>query len=350
MDLWNRQSIEPQEVLRWGADDRVPWRERLHSPRTLMQLAVLAGLFVCTLLVIQVPQPRLPVHKGQTAVNPILSRVYFEEENPELTGVVQALVGHQQVPRLYKPNDAPATALKEQLRTLIDEAAKATEAKPVPEAVRKAWPVDDATFAALVAAVKKAAAEKAAPEKTAPEEPGAEKAPAEKAAAAKDKDAAEPVKNAVTAAVEAIAQPQTLPIMADDEDKNLRGWLQRIEELQNKLPARLFQKDDPLLKEPAPIVGLLLPQSKEGEYQPLPMEKILRQSQVAEIQQWVAALAGPTLVGAFGEPGAKALEALLAARIGPTLVLRPDAKPRSAARPPPRPSNPSATGTSPTPP
>ena len=75
MDLWNRFRGGPQEVLRWGTEDRVPWRERLRSPRTLMQLGIVAGLLLVTLLVIQLPQPRPAVSKGDKAANPFLSRV-----------------------------------------------------------------------------------------------------------------------------------------------------------------------------------------------------------------------------------------------------------------------------------
>jgi cyclic-di-AMP phosphodiesterase PgpH len=323
MEWWKRHRVGPQQVLRWGTEDVLPWRERLRSPRTLSQLAIVGGLFLCLLLVIELPHPRLPVHKGEKAINPILSRVHFEEENPDLTAVVQGLGGLQAVPRLYKPNESQVAALGDRLKALIDDVAKAPDLGQVPAAARKAWPVE--VNEAMFAAIKKAVAEKAAPTKTGDEGPAAEKPATEKSADGKNppEKTEDPVAAAHTALSEAlstITQPQNLPILSDEEAKNADSRLKRIEELQNKLPARLFPKDHPLWHEPASVIGLLLPQTKEGEYQPLAIEKVLKQRQAAEIREKISELIGPTLAGLFGADGAKTVETALAAGVGPTLL------------------------------
>jgi cyclic-di-AMP phosphodiesterase PgpH len=288
MDLWNRFRGDPQDVLRWGTENRIPWRERLRSPRTLMQLGVLAGLVLATLLVIHLPQPRLSARKGDR--NPILSRVYFENENPDQTAAVRRLKGMVQVPPLYTPDDLKATALATGLQGLLDEIAKAPDAERVPADIRKEWGLTQPMFEAARAAFG---------EKN-------ENLPAVKERAAK--------------AIGALGHGTGILILANEDYQRSAARPDRIRELQNKLPARVLEKDDPLMKEPTAVIDILLPQSKDGLGQTVSLRSVLPQRETALVETEVSQRIGKTMTDLFGEAGGAAVVTSVASRLGPTLV------------------------------
>jgi putative nucleotidyltransferase with HDIG domain len=298
MKLWHRQRMGPQQVFRLGGDDALPWRERLRSPRTLAQLAILGGLFLCALLIIQLPQPRLPVRKGEKAINPILSRVAFEYTNDDVTRAVRRLAGLVQVPGLYTPDDRPVTALRDGLLAAV---AAAPTLDPASETLHKDWGLDAATLAAL----KKTLAEK-------PESPAA-------------------VRDAVIAAFAPLADPRNLPIIRNEDFQRIERNLSEIEADRGRLPAEVSARLGSQFTDAAARTVLVLPAGEPPltlddlallakPDHTLSMDFVCTPGQADRVAARIERCLRPALGPVFGEAGVTALSAALAARLGTTLV------------------------------
>ena len=309
MKLWHRQRMGPQQVLRPHADDSLPWRERLRSPRTLSQLAIVGGLFLLALLIIEVPRPRLPVRKGETAVNPILSRVPFDYVDNDVTRSASKLIQLVRVPGLYTPDDRPVTALRDGLAAWLAEVAKAPALEQVPEATQKewrtAWGLDAPMFAALKAALAAAPSEEAS-----------------KLAA---------VQEAVKQAFVPLADPRRLPIIDEKDYRQTVQWLTDIESRRKQLSADVVKKLGPDLESQAATTIVVLPPGDEDltldilddllkSDRAIPQTRLCRPGQTDAIEARMERDLEPALAPVFGDPGVKALATAMAARLGPTLV------------------------------
>jgi len=288
MNLWNRKRTEPQHVQRLPAEDAAPWRERWRSPRARSQLGALALLVVGALLVVQLPQPRLPVHKGEPATHPILARVDFNYVDDGVTATVRSLEGWLRVPGVYRPDARPVAALRESLSSLVGEIAKAQTLEQVPEAVRTEWKVTPEMFGLL----RKPLAEK----------------PENLAAA----------QQAVTKALESLAAPLDVPIASDEDYQRAVARLERIRELRDKLPAGLPPEVAPV-QEPA-VAQISVLTAEDAPPVRIDLKDVCTPSQADRVERRIERLIEAPLGPIFGDKGVALLAAAMAPRLGPTLA------------------------------
>jgi hypothetical protein len=308
MKLWHRQRMGPQQVLRRHAEDGgLDWRDQLRSPRTLSQLAIVGGLFLVTFLVIQLPQAHLPVRKGETAVNPILSRVQFDYVDADVTRSVRQLVKLLRVPGLYTPDARPVTALRDGLAALVAEVAKAPALEQVPEALRKEWGLDAAMFGAVKAALK-----------TPPEEEAQRLAD---------------VQNAVRQAFAPLADPRQLPIIEEKDYRQTVQWMTDVESRRKQLPADVVKRLGSQLEGDAAGVIVALPPSEQPPTlddldallksdRAIPLGRVCTYNPAdpIQIQARTERLLDAALLPIFGDAGTKTVAAAIATRLGPTLA------------------------------
>ena len=114
------------------------WFDRLKSPQTLKQLAILVGFFVAVMLIVQLPRQPLPVRRGETITHPITARVDFEYVDEKATSAAQELAADR-VPGVYRPTEQPITALRENLLALVDAVREAASVEDLDEARQSVW-------------------------------------------------------------------------------------------------------------------------------------------------------------------------------------------------------------------
>jgi len=288
MNLWNRKRTEPQHVQRLPAEETMPWRERLGSPRVLSQLGALGLLLVGAMLVVQLPQPRLAVHKGETATHPILSRVDFTYVDDGVTATVRSLEGWLRVPGVYRPEVRQVAALRDGLASLVGEIAKAPTLKEVPEAVSADWKVTPEMFDLL----KKPLADK--PETLAS------------------------AQQAIAKALESLAAPFEVPIVSDEDYQRAVVRLERIRELRDKLPAGLPPEVAPV-QEPA-VAQISVLTAEDATPASINLKDVCTPSQTDRVERRIERVIEAPLGPIFGDKGVAVLAAALAPRVSPTLA------------------------------
>ena len=208
MKLWNRKAAPTQPSGAALFDQPPTWLRKLTSPDVRPRVAILVGLLVATLLIVQLPRTPLPVREGERTTHPILARVDFSYVDHEVTTKVRNLAALVRVPSLYDPDPRQVVALKDGLVALTTAAAKAAAPEQVPEAIRKEWALTPETFAALKAALGEKSENLAAVQET------------------------------ITKAMATLAEPANLPIVsAEGYQRSVR--LTAIKELRDQLPAGL---------------------------------------------------------------------------------------------------------------
>ena len=279
---WKR--AKPRRVERLHGEGEAPWHAHLGDRRVLTQLGILAGLFAAALAIVQVPRAPLAVHKGMRLAHPILARVDFEYTDEKLTADVRDLASRR-IGGVYKPELKGAEALRLGLRALVAKVSEAASLEDVPAAMRTEWHLDAALFAAL----KK-------PLGLEPEQMAAARAAVEKAMAL-------------------LAQPMQLPILSteDYEREVLRS--KEMRDAIAKLPAGLSPE---VLQPPQESEEAIRIETPAGD-QTLPRLAIYQHPD--SIQARIARLIGDPLEPLFGAKAVAALGAVMAKRIGPTLVL-----------------------------
>ena len=287
MALGRRQEGGSANRSRGRGGGEAGWARLLRSPHALKQSAVLAAFFAAAMLIIQVPQRPLPVHKGETAEYPILARVDFDYLDQPATDGARDLAACR-TSGVYRPTAQPIVTLKEDLLALVDAVRGAATLDDVPEAVRTSWNLDADTFEVV---------------KKSPGQDGAN-LPA--------------VQQAIASAAEALAQPLNLPILseADHQRESDRGKDSR--DLYAKLPAGLLPPDlKPLLGHELTIAVVLA----EGERE-LALQSVLTQAQVGTgiIRDRIAPLIEQPLGQVFGSKAVRRLASAMVAKVGPTLA------------------------------
>jgi len=286
MAFWNRKRLRPRYVERVTLERPQPWTSYLRSRRGIWQLVVLASLAAALLVIVQGPRPPLPYQKGVPVTHPILARVDFEYVDRDVTREVRELRALFQVPGKYDVDAKQVVALREKLTQLIDEAAKAPTLQQLPETSRTAWGLTPETFDLLKKAIGDQASNLAS------------------------------VQDAVTKATAALADPQNLPIVSEEDYRRAAVRISQIQDLRGKLPAGLPPGTVPVLEEPTATITALATAGTVA----IPLRSVITQTQTDSIQARIERLIEPALRPIFGEKGAAALAGALAQQIGPTLV------------------------------
>jgi cyclic-di-AMP phosphodiesterase PgpH len=290
MVMWYKRRTRPWRVERLTVEGDIPWYEQLRSPRVLWQVGTLGVLALATLLIAQLPQPPLPYRKNEPTAHPILARVEFGYVDREVTGQVRELTALQTVPDMYVPDARQATVLRDKLLALVADIAKAESPDKAPEASLTAWKITP-TSTATFAAVKKALGDQAA------------NLPA--------------VQETITKAMANIADPMKLAIVREEDYRRANTRIELIQDLRTKLPAGRKPDAGPLASEPVTAeVAIGLP---EGD-KPLPLRRILTQTQTDSIQACIRQLIDDPLSPIFGEKGVGDISTVLASQVGLTLV------------------------------
>jgi hypothetical protein len=186
MKFWTRKENPAQPSGHPIFDLPPTWFQTLTSPDVLPRVAILLGLLVAALLIVQLPRTPLPVRKGERTTHPILARVEFSYVDQDVTTTVRNLAALVRVPSVYDSEPRQVAAMKDSLVALAAAAAKAAALEQLPEAVQKEWKITPETFAAL----KVALGEKS------------ENLPA--------------VQETLTKAMTTLAEPTNLPIVSDE--------------------------------------------------------------------------------------------------------------------------------------
>jgi len=287
MAFWNRKepnSPPPEPAA--GLHLLPPWREALRRPKALARLGVAAGLVLATLLVVELPQPPLPVRKGQPATHPILARADFHYVDKEATANVRALAGMVRVPGLYTADVRQVLVLRDSLLGLVADIAKAPAPEQVPAAARNEWKPAPEVFAAVKKALGDQNQNLAALQET------------------------------IAKAFAAMAEPLDLPVVREDDYQRAARRLAEIRELRNRLPAG-YKPDAAAIPDESPgIILVILP---DGD-RPVPLRSLLMQGQTEAIQARIERLAGEALAPIFTPAGAAGIAATIAPRLGPTLI------------------------------
>ena len=286
MKPWKSKDSDSRTPDPFRPQGEAPWYDRFRSPRVMWQTTMLAALTLAALLIIQVPQPPLPVQQGIAAPHPILARVDFDYVDPGVTATVQSLVSLQRVPGIYSPDARQAAALRDGLLAIIGEVAKAAAPQDVPEALRNEWKVTPEMFAA----VKKAVGD--TPETLAA------------------------VQDAVTKAMGPLAEPAELPIAREEDYERAVRRMTDIKDLRNKLPAGLSPEVAPILDEASPVIVVAQPQ---GDLK-IAIRDVATVSQADRVQMQIERILDGPFTPIFGGEGVASLAAVMASRIGPTLV------------------------------
>lgn len=286
MALWNRKRSRPRRVDRLHAEGELPWYGRLKSSQVRWQLTILLAFLAGMLLIVEMPEPPLAFLKGERTVHPILSRVDFEYIDHQVTNDVRELTALLRVPGLYSPDARQAIALRESLLALVGDIAKAKTLEEVPAASRDAWKVSAEMFAAVKAALGEARVNLAT------------------------------VKESVTKATAALAEPLSLAIVREEDYQRASARIARLRDLRKKLPAGLSPDTAPILEEPTARIVVQLP---EGD-QELSLEKVTTATQTDRIQSRIERLVDPQLQPIFRGPGVGLLAVTMAPQVGPTLV------------------------------
>jgi cyclic-di-AMP phosphodiesterase PgpH len=299
MELWHHHEAQPQQVVRLGTEETVPWHERLRSPRTLAQLGILGGLFLVALLIIQWPSSHLAVRKGEKTVNPILSRVEFRFQDDDVTALKRRLVALVDVPPLFTPDERTTVSLCESLVGLVGEVAKAKSLEQMPEALRTEWRFDDPkAFETLKKSI------------------GADPVP---------------IQTQITKTFTLLADPRRLPIVDDKEAERIVKRGLDIDDLRRQLPAEEAASMASQLED-RPVVGLLILSQRDESLTleqvaalsrtdyALARKDVCTHDQVDRIQARIERLMEPAMDPLFGDTAVAALAASMATRLGPTLV------------------------------
>ena len=270
---------------RGRAENGPTWFDRLKSPQTLKQLAILVGFFVAVMLIVQLPRQPLPVRRGETITHPITARVDFEYVDEKATGVAQELAADR-VPGVYRPTEQPITALRENLLALVDAVREAASVEDLDEARQSIWKIDAKMFEALTESLG----------------PDGENLPA--------------VQEAVQQAMEALAKPDNLAILGepDRQRENERG--KKTRDAYAKLPVGLLPDELKPLQDHEVTILVSLPEGGEE----LRLQSVLTQVQTGLIRDRIAPLVERPLDQVFGRGSGRHLAGTMASIIGPTLV------------------------------
>jgi len=280
MPFWKRK---PRRVENLLGEGQVPWHERLRDPKVVRQLIVVAGFYLATLLIVQVPDSPHTIHKGTQLKHPILSRVEFTYVDDKIAGDLKELAA-QRVPGVYALDLKAVADLKKELPELLGKVAETKTFETLPADLATAWPLKPATFAAL----KKGVA---------------------------DADALAAAQEAVDQAMAALAQPGQLLVIgnADYEAEVLRS--RQVRDIIDKLPTNARPEISAGEKRSEEVLTIRLPPGEEK----FPRMNILRTP--GEVQSQVASLIATPLDVAFDRPAIEWLAGTIARRIGPTLKL-----------------------------
>ena len=283
MARWNRK---PRRVERLRPEGDVSWYERLTSRHARWQMVILVLWIMGAVVLVQLPRPPLPYHKGETSPNPILSRVDFEYIDHQVTADVRELTALLRVPGLYTPNARPAIALRESLLVLVNEIAKADSPDTLPKTVREAWNLDAEMFRSV------------------------------KEAIGQEGTALADVSKAITEATSVLADPLNMPVVREEGYQRAAARIAQFREIRKQLPAGLAPETAPILEEPTPVIVVQLP---EGD-QELPLERVTTVPQTDRIQSKIKRLIDPLLQDTFGRAGVGLLAVSMAPKVGPTLL------------------------------
>ena len=286
MARWNRKRQKPRRVDRLRAEGDVSWYERLKSRPVRRQVAILALWVAGAVLLVQLPRPPLPYHKGETSPHPILSRVDFEYIDHQATADVRDLTALLRVPGLYTPNARPAIELRESLLSLVNAIGKADRPEAVPNAIGEAWNLNEAMFRSV------------------------------KEALGQEGTALADVSAAITEATSRLADPLNLPVVREEDFQRAQARIANFRELRKQLPAGLAPEVAPILEEPSAVIVVQL---AEGDRE-LPLENVATVPQTDRIQSRIKRLIGPMLQDVFGRAGVGLLAVSMAPKVGPTLV------------------------------
>ncbi len=285
MSFWNRKPSPAGGTETPPLGDPSSWIERLRQPRALWRLAVLAALFLCGLLIIQLPRTPLPVHQGERAPHPILSRVDFSFVDRDATVTLRGLV-KLGPDNLYNPDLRQVTALRDSLAALVGEIAKAATLDQVPEAARNEWKLDAATFAA----VKKALGEKG--------------------------ELLAEVQETVKKSFAPLERPFGLSVVSKEDYQRETDRFKQATEFRNKLPAGLPPEMVPASDTWPAEIQVILPTGEQA----VPLKSLILAEQTDSIQARILQLLETELKPVFGEPGEVMMTGVMASRVGPTLV------------------------------
>ena len=286
MTFWNRKRLRPRHIERITLERPQPWASYLRSRRGVWQMVVLASLAAGLLVIVQVPHAPLPYQKGVPVTHPILARVDFEYVDRDVTRDVRELAALLRVPGKYDVDARQIVTMRERLIQFAGDVAKTESFQQLPQAVRDAWGLTPPTFDLLRKAIGDQAGNLA------------------------------DVQEAITKATAALADPQNLPIVNEEDYQRAAARVSQIRDLRSKLPAGLPPDTVPVLEEPLATVTALM---TDGDVA-IPLRSVITQTQTDSIQARIERLIEPTLKPIFGEKGVVALTGALARQTGPTLV------------------------------
>jgi len=263
------------------------WTARLRSPHALKQATVLAGFFLATLLIIQLPRAPLGVHKGETTAYSIIARTDFDYVDDEVTSKARDLAAYR-VPGVYRPTTLPIAAVKDGLLALVEAVRTSESADQVDEALGTAWKLD----AELFDAVKKALGPKG--------------------------ENLARIQQAVGQAADALADPANLAILSEQDHQRANDRGKDSRDVYAKLPSGLLPEGlRPLQGHELTITVLLADTERE-----LALQSLLAQAQTGIIRDRVVSLLEGPLASVLGSGAVKRLAGTVAVQIGPTLVFQ----------------------------
>ncbi len=272
------------------------WAVRLRSPHALKQATVLAGFFLATLLIIQLPRAPLGVHKGETTAYPIIARTDFDYVDDDITSKARDLAAYR-VPGVYRPTTLPIVAVKDGLLALVEAVRTSESADQVDEALRTAWKLD----AELFDAIKKALGLSASPAETGPEGENLAR-----------------IQQAAGQAADALADPANLAILSEQDHQRANDRGKDSRDVYAKLPSGLLPESlKPLQGHELTITVLLADTERE-----LSLQSVLAQAQTGIIRDRVVSLLEGPLAPVLGSGAVKRLAGAVAVQIGPTLVFQ----------------------------
>ena len=281
MAWWNLRRAKPRRVDRLRSEGDVAWWEHLKSRQALTQVGGLAAFFAAALLLTERPEQPLPYRPGEVTRYPILSRVSFTYVDEKVTANARELASLR-VRSVYRFDARPILLVRDALLVLVDAVAAAENEGQLAEPVRREWPqLASLAFEPLKKAL------------------GADRA---------NLDA---VKTALRESLDALAVPAALPFMrAQDYDHEV-AEIERGNEAAEKLPVGL---DSVLLQRPARTITVVS-QAKETE---IKLDDVFIKPRTVHVQ--IADHLRKTLDPLLGAKGVERLGAVLAGKVGPTLV------------------------------